>query len=113
MPLRVSSYRAGWKMRGPLYASVACAGLALLLLRCGGSESAVLKACTPGASSACTGPAGCSGFQICRDDGSGLEPCNCGGGGGGGGSVDGGGDAAGGGGAGGGGGGGGGTGDGG
>ena len=36
-------------------------------------------ACVPGATQACVGPAGCSGGQACAADGSGYEPCNCGG----------------------------------
>ena len=35
-------------------------------------------ACVPGATQACVGPAGCSGGQACKADGSGYEPCNCG-----------------------------------
>lgn len=41
--------------------------------------------CTPGASIACTGPAGCAGGQVCKADGTGYDACNCGGGDGGGG----------------------------
>ena len=36
------------------------------------------RACTPGATQACVGPAGCSGGQACAADGSRFEPCNCG-----------------------------------
>lgn len=35
-------------------------------------------ACVPGNSQACVGPAGCSGGQACKADGTGYEPCNCG-----------------------------------
>src|SRR5262249_48170426 len=28
----------------------------------------------------CAGPGGCTGFQVCASDGSGLGPCDCGGG---------------------------------
>jgi len=35
-------------------------------------------ACVPGSSQACVGPAGCSGGQACKADGTGYEPCNCG-----------------------------------
>lgn len=34
--------------------------------------------CVPGSSQACVGPAGCTGGQACKADGSGYEPCNCG-----------------------------------
>src|SRR5262249_34258460 len=33
----------------------------------------------PGQSIACVGPAGCAGGQACKADGSGYEPCDCGG----------------------------------
>jgi hypothetical protein len=36
------------------------------------------RACVPGASSPCTGPAGCAGGQACLADGSGFGPCDCG-----------------------------------
>jgi hypothetical protein len=35
-------------------------------------------ACVPGATQACVGPAGCAGGQVCRNDGSGYGPCDCG-----------------------------------
>ena len=34
--------------------------------------------CTAGQSIACVGPAGCSGGQACKSDGSGYEACQCG-----------------------------------
>jgi len=37
------------------------------------------RACVPGASSPCTGPAGCPGGQACLADGSAFGPCDCGG----------------------------------
>jgi hypothetical protein len=37
------------------------------------------QVCTPGQSVACVGPAGCQGGQACKADGSGYEPCDCGG----------------------------------
>jgi hypothetical protein len=40
----------------------------------GGDASTV---CVPGQSSACAGPKGCNGFQVCKSDGSGYAPCNC------------------------------------
>ncbi|NUO53083.1 MAG: hypothetical protein HOV80_29905 [Polyangiaceae bacterium] len=49
----------------------------VLLASCGDSESQA--ACTPGESVACTGPAGCSGFQVCSTDGSSFGTCDCGG----------------------------------
>lgn len=36
------------------------------------------RACVPGATQACVGPAGCAGGQACALDGSRYEPCNCG-----------------------------------
>jgi hypothetical protein len=36
------------------------------------------RACVPGASQACVGPAGCSGGQACLADGSGFGSCDCG-----------------------------------
>jgi hypothetical protein len=35
-------------------------------------------ACVPGQSSACVGPKGCQGFQVCANDGSRFEQCSCG-----------------------------------
>lgn len=35
-------------------------------------------ACTPGATQACVGPAGCKGGQFCTDDGARFSPCDCG-----------------------------------
>lgn len=34
--------------------------------------------CASGATQACVGPAGCTGGQACKADGSGYEPCDCG-----------------------------------
>lgn len=36
------------------------------------------RACVPGATQACVGPAGCSGGQVCAVDGSRFEACDCG-----------------------------------
>lgn len=36
------------------------------------------RACVPGATQACVGPAGCSGGQVCATDGSRFEACDCG-----------------------------------
>jgi hypothetical protein len=58
--------------------------LGILTTRCGGSSSdqegtgaSTSSACTPGASIACTGPSGCSGFQVCKPDGGGYQRCDC------------------------------------
>jgi len=40
------------------------------------------NACVPGISVACVGPGACKGGQICKPDGSGFGPCDCGAGGG-------------------------------
>ena len=61
--------------------------LVVVLAGCGSEESASKpQACAPGASVSCTGPGSCSGFQICKSDGSGYTPCDCSGSGGAGGS---------------------------
>jgi hypothetical protein len=44
----------------------------------GPAGQAVHKACTPGETQMCVGPAACRGGQACRSDGSGFEPCDCG-----------------------------------
>jgi hypothetical protein len=56
-------------------------GMALAIIgastvTCGGTSSPA-RACVPGASVACTGPAGCTGFQVCNAGGSALGPCDC------------------------------------
>lgn len=48
-------------------------GLLIALLGCGEDGSV----CRVGESIACTGRGGCSGFQVCREDGSGFDPCVC------------------------------------
>jgi hypothetical protein len=35
-------------------------------------------ACVPGRSSACVGPKGCQGFQVCANDGTRFGECSCG-----------------------------------
>ena len=35
------------------------------------------RACAPGASIACAGPGGCTGYQACNSQGSGFDPCLC------------------------------------
>jgi hypothetical protein len=46
------------------------------------SAATAPRACVPGVSSPCAGPAGCAGGQACLADGSGYGPCDCGGNGG-------------------------------
>jgi hypothetical protein len=36
------------------------------------------RVCTPGATQACVGPGACAGGQVCKPDGSGFGPCDCG-----------------------------------
>ncbi|HEY2728843.1 MAG TPA: hypothetical protein VGK52_02815 [Polyangia bacterium] len=36
------------------------------------------RACVPGSTQACVGPAGCQGGQACLADGAGFGPCDCG-----------------------------------
>jgi hypothetical protein len=48
----------------------------ILLGACGGGTSGTGK-CIPGDSKSCTGPGACSGYQVCRADGT-YDPCNCG-----------------------------------
>jgi hypothetical protein len=43
----------------------------------GGSQDGSATPCVPGRSVACAGPGGCSGYQTCRSDGSGFDPCQC------------------------------------
>ncbi|HZU82094.1 MAG TPA: hypothetical protein VE987_04215, partial [Polyangiaceae bacterium] len=68
-------------MRVPPAGSLAFAALtAVLLSRCGGSSSSSpASACTPGQSIRCAGPSGCTGYQVCKQDGTGFAPCACGG----------------------------------
>jgi hypothetical protein len=40
--------------------------------------AATPRGCTPGASQACVGPAGCAGGQVCAPDGTKLGLCDCG-----------------------------------
>ncbi|MCC6214092.1 MAG: hypothetical protein IT376_04445 [Polyangiaceae bacterium] len=44
------------------------------------------QTCVPGDSKGCVGPGACTGYQVCAQDGSRYEPCNCGTGGSGGGA---------------------------
>ena len=46
-----------------------------------GGPTAVIPpapSCVPGSTQSCVGPGGCSGGQVCRADGAGLGPCDCG-----------------------------------
>ncbi len=45
---------------------------------CGEDTTTAFGGCTPGASQACVGPAGCEGFQVCATDGNSFSPCDCG-----------------------------------
>lgn len=63
----------------------ACSGRIELVDRDAGGTSAdpstpaaPARACVPGQSVACAGPAGCKGFQVCRNDGSRFDACVCG-----------------------------------
>jgi hypothetical protein len=42
-----------------------------------GGGAGTAGVCEPGRSVECTGPAGCRGGQVCRDDGSGWGACDC------------------------------------
>lgn len=58
-------------------------GASFVSTACGGDESAQGDTpCVPGATAECFGPGQCTGAQICKDDGSGFGPCDCGVGGG-------------------------------
>jgi hypothetical protein len=50
--------------------------LSLWIAGCGEEDDAPL--CTPGASVACVGPAGCAGAQVCNTEGTELGACSCG-----------------------------------
>jgi hypothetical protein len=66
---------------GRSWGDVNKAFLAEPLCPAGGSApapSASTRLCTPGASQACAGPAGCKGGQACAADGSGFGQCDCG-----------------------------------
>lgn len=53
--------------------------VAILGLGCGSEKPAAEQnACTPGLSQACVGPGACQGGQVCKADGSGYGPCDCG-----------------------------------
>src|SRR5579859_5052873 len=40
-------------------------------------SGAEADACVPGLSVGCVGPLGCSGFQVCNQQGTGFDPCDC------------------------------------
>jgi hypothetical protein len=44
---------------------------------CSPGGGAGVLTCTPGRQVACACPGGSDGAQVCRDDGTGLEPCQC------------------------------------
>lgn len=56
--------------------SLVFGALGALLAYCGGSTSGPASPCTPGLVSACPGPGGCSGSQVCKSDGT-FDTCNC------------------------------------
>ncbi len=59
-------------------AASAFAALFLALsVGCGETDGKKNTSCEPGRSVACTGNDGCSGHQVCKDDGSGFDPCVC------------------------------------
>jgi hypothetical protein len=45
---------------------------------CDVEEEGSAKGCTPGATQTCVGPGACAGGQVCRTDGTGYGPCDCG-----------------------------------
>jgi len=59
-------------------------GLAAMVLICSagtgcGADESEPQGCVPGASAECTGVDGCSGYQLCEEDGRAYGPCQCGG----------------------------------
>src|SRR5262249_55630252 len=63
-----------------LLALTSCGGSSPSSARDGGKQDVPTTfLCTPGQSIACVGPGGCAGGQSCKADGSGYEPCDCGG----------------------------------
>src|SRR5215472_2401424 len=73
----------GWRGRTAAVAAVSLWCLAALAACSGASTTMVSEAgsptpCVPGESPACAGPNGCQGYQVCRADGSGYDPCICG-----------------------------------
>ena len=42
------------------------------------SSNSAAPGCVPGASQSCAGESDCAGYQICNDEGTGFEPCQCG-----------------------------------
>jgi len=56
--------------------------LILLAVGCGAEDGAaqrqgISQVCEPGKSAACVGPAGCTGGQVCAEDGKGWGECVC------------------------------------
>jgi hypothetical protein len=62
------------------YRGIAVLSLVWALISACGSSDSDDPSCVPGESTSCTGPNGCEGYQVCNDDGTGYEPCECGGG---------------------------------
>ena len=60
-------------------ARLAAALVALALFACGGGveNKTSAPACVPGRSVGCQGSDGCSGHQVCKDDGSAYDVCVC------------------------------------
>lgn len=61
----------------PSHASGGDGGVAGSAGGTGGTTGDASLACVPGQSVACAGPGQCPGFQVCRSDGEGFEPCDC------------------------------------
>jgi hypothetical protein len=59
-------------------------GCVVVLIGCGGGNGNNPARCIPGDSKSCTGPGSCSGYQVCKADGT-YDSCNCANGGAGGG----------------------------
>ena len=57
--------------------AVALTGMVLAYACAAEEEKHTTTACVPGESNACTGPSGCSGFQVCAADGERFDPCQC------------------------------------
>lgn len=67
--------RSGLSAVGSAVFVVVCASL--FAAGCG-SEPSSDPSCTPGETQQCFCPSGEEGAQVCKSDGSGFEPCNCG-----------------------------------
>jgi hypothetical protein len=67
------SSRLSWALAGVAVSAVVAD------VNCGSNESITVPFCSAGKSIACTGPDGCESDQVCKSDGSGYGPCDCGG----------------------------------